>query len=68
MEKDRSLTLQPEFTLPHGEELKKMARIGLAHAKAQQEAKEREDAVERILQAARDAAHSRPRLNAASAK
>jgi hypothetical protein len=37
MEKDRSETLRLEFSLPYGEELKKAARIGLAHAKAQQE-------------------------------
>lgn len=52
-QEDRSPTLQPEFTLPHGEELKRAAQIGLAIAEAQAEAENQPDAAERIERARR---------------
>lgn len=42
MKKSRSETLQPEYTLPSGERLKQMARIGLALAKVQAREQEQE--------------------------
>jgi hypothetical protein len=48
LEKDRSPTLQPEYTLPYGERLMKMARIGLAIARASQ--RSREESKERLAQ------------------